>query len=82
MATASDRVIDEMVKICRDVKEPTWPAQVKALWKVFNIMAGFIKGQANLIAVMDGKIKQQQIELDRLKKTVASILPEKKTPVN
>jgi hypothetical protein len=83
--TPNDRIVDEIVKVCRDLKDNTWQGQIKALWKVFNMMAGFIKGQANLIAGMDAKIKQQQTELDRLKSTVGGMLPkkeEKKAIVN
>ncbi len=69
--TATDRTLDEIVKICRDVKSGN---QIHALWKVFNIMTGFIKTQANLINEMDKRIKKQETELNRLKDTVARFL--------
>ncbi len=67
METATDHVVDEIIKICLDVKTGN---QVQALWKVFNLMAEFIKIQANLITAMDGAVKLQQKELAALKEKV------------
>lgn len=61
--TTSDKILDKMVEVCRDVKAGN---QVQGLWKVFNIMVAFIKGQANLIQAMDVKLKQQERKLERL----------------
>lgn len=65
--TASDKILDKMVEVCRDVKSGN---QIQGLWKVFNIMVEFIKGQANLIVAMDVKIKQQERKLERLQSDV------------
>jgi hypothetical protein len=71
--TTTDRIVEEIVKICRDVKDKTWQGQIKALWKVFNIMTAFIKGQANLIAAMDSKIKRQDQEIAAIRKELGNM---------
>lgn len=65
--TATDKVLDKMVEICRDMKAGN---QIQGLWKVFNIMVAFIKGQANLIRAMDVEIKRQGQQLARLQKEI------------
>lgn len=64
--TTSDKIIDQMLKIS---KEMTSGNQVQGLWRCFNIMVSFIKGQANLVKEMDAKIKQldrRVLELEQL----------------
>jgi len=72
--TASDKILDKMVEVCRDVKSGN---QIQGLWKVFNIMVEFIKGQANLIVAMDVKIKQQERKLERLQSDVDQLRKDK-----
>ena len=79
--TASDKIVDKIVEICRDVKDKSWQGQLKALWKVFNIMTAFIKGQANLLSQMDAEIKRQGREITALKKELAQIKLPAKEPV-
>lgn len=74
--TTSDKILDKMVEVCRDVKAGN---QVQGLWKVFNIMVAFIKGQANLIQAMDVKLKQQERKLDRLQNDVDELRRERLT---
>ena len=74
--TTNDRVIDEIVRICRDVRGGN---QIQGLWKVFNIMVQFIKTQANLIKEIDGKVRLMEIEMNRLKEDVRKLKGESTT---
>lgn len=65
--TTSDKIIDQMVEIARNMKTGN---QVEGLWKCFNIMVSFIKGQANLIKAMDGKVKVLERDLNALRESV------------
>lgn len=75
--TATDKVLDKIVEVCRDVKSGN---QIQGLWKVFNLMTAFIKGQANLISAMDRELKGQRQELERLKADVDRLKHNDGTP--